>query len=130
MFKKTITPRISETNLTGHIGHSAIPVWLEEGYADIIKLFDPDPHRPPLILAHVEIDYIGEIFLGKDVTLITGVAKVGKTSLTLYQEISQNGRLCAQARSVFVRFDYETRQPRPIEDHLRVTLTSHRFTPE
>ena len=44
MFKKTLTTRLSELNGARHIGHNVIPVWLEEGYIEIIKLYNPELH--------------------------------------------------------------------------------------
>jgi acyl-CoA thioester hydrolase len=105
MFRKTITPRISELNGARHIGHYVIPVWLEEGYIEIIKLFNPDlqwESETALFLVNLNIDYMHELILGRDVEIITGVKKIGKTSLVLDQKIFQAGILCAKAASTFV----------------------------
>jgi len=55
MLKKTITPRISETNMTKHIGNNTIPVWLKVGYADIFRLFNRNPVEPCLIIVNLNI---------------------------------------------------------------------------
>lgn len=66
MLKKIITPRISETNITGHIGHTEIPVWLEEGYEEIIRLFSRNLAEPSLITVNMNMDFLHEIFFGKE----------------------------------------------------------------
>jgi len=125
MFKKAITPRISETNMTRHIGHNAIPVWLEEGYADILRLFNPDLSDPGLIMVNLNVDFLKEIFLGKDVEVRTGVKKIGSSSFVLYQEIHQEGRLCVRASTTFVHFDYTTHKPVPIPASAYDMLKAH-----
>lgn len=125
MFNRIITPRISETNIRQHIGHSAIPVWLEEGYIEILRLFGPDLARPPLIMVNLNMDFIGEIFLGRDVEIRTGVKKIGSSSLHLQQEIHQDGRICVRSSTTFVHFDYETRTPIPIPGDVCDRLREH-----
>lgn len=113
MFKKTITPRISELNGARHIGHYVLPVWLEEGYIEIIKLFNPELHwetETTLFLVNMNIDYMHEMILGKDVEVVTGIKKIGKTSLVLNQKIFQAGVLCAKAASTFVNFNNNSKK--------------------
>ena len=90
MFKKIITPRISETNITRHIGHTAIPVWLEEGYEEIIRLFSQNFAEPSLITVNLNMDFLHEIFFGKDVEILTSVKKIGTSSFVLHQEVYQD----------------------------------------
>jgi acyl-CoA thioester hydrolase len=90
MLKKTITPRISETNITRHIGHNAIPVWLEEGYLEIFSLFNQNIAEPCLITVNLNMDFLNELFFGKDVEILTRVKKIGTSSLVLHQEVNQN----------------------------------------
>ncbi|HOK05609.1 MAG TPA: thioesterase family protein [Syntrophales bacterium] len=125
MFVRTITPRVSETNLTGHVGHSAVPVWLEEGYAEILRLFSENPAEPALIMVNINIDYLREIFFGRDVRIETGVKKVGRTSLVLGQELFQEGALCVRSETTFVHFDYKRRRPLPIPPAIRPILEGH-----
>jgi len=125
MFKKVITPRISETNITRHIGHNAIPVWLEEGYAEVFQLFNQDITKPCLIMVNLNMDFLNEIFLGKDAEVHTGVKKIGSSSLVLHQEIQQDGKLCVRSSTTFVHFDYLTHKPLPIPHDVRDMLGEH-----
>lgn len=105
MFRKTLTPRISELNGARHIGHYVIPVWLEEGYIEILRLFNPNldwDAEMALFLVNMNIDYKHEMVLGQDVEVITGVRKIGRTSVVLQQKIFQAGTFCGQAASTFV----------------------------
>ena len=125
MFKKIITPRISETNITGHIGHTVIPVWLEEGYEEIILLFSGNLAEPSLITVNMNIDFLHEIFFGKNVEIITSVKNVGTSSFVLHQEVYQDGKLCVRASTTLVHFDYATHKPDPIPKTFRDILKEH-----
>ena len=125
MFKKIITPRISETNITRHIGHNAIPVWFEEGYAEILQLFSQDLTNPCLIMVNLNMDFMKEIFLGRDVEVRTGVKKIGTSSFILNQQIYQDKKLCVRGATTFVHFDYGTHKPVPIPLFVRDTLRKH-----
>ena len=125
MFKKIITPRISETNITRHIGHTAIPVWLEEGYEEIIQLFSRNLAEPSLITVNMNMDFLHEIFFGKDVEILTGVKKIGTSSFVLHQEGYQDGKLCVRASTTLVHFDYSTHKPGPIPKTFLDILNEH-----
>ena len=125
MLKKIITPRISETNITGHIGHTEIPVWLEEGYEEIIRLFSQDLAEPSLITVNMNIDFLHEIFFGKDVEILTSVKKVGTSSFILHQEVYQDSTLCVRASTTLVHFDYSTHKPDSIPKTVRDILKEH-----
>ena len=125
MFKKIITPRISETNITRHIGHTVIPVWLEEGYEEIIRLFSQELAEPSLITVNMNMDFLHEIFFGKDVEILTTVKKVGTSSFILHQEVYQDRILCVRASTTLVHFDYSTHKPHPIPKTVRDILKEH-----
>ena len=125
MFKKIITPRISETNITRHIGHTAIPVWLEEGYAEIIRLFSQNLAAPSLITVNMNMDFLHEIFFGKDVEILTSVKKIGTSSFVLHQEVYRDRKLCVRASTTLVHFDYSTHKPAPIPKSVRDILKEH-----
>jgi acyl-CoA thioester hydrolase len=125
MFKKIITPRISETNITRHIGQNAIPVWLEEGYAEIFRLFNQNLAEPSFISVNLNMDFLHEIFFGKDVEMLTSVKKIGTSSFVLQQEIYQDRKLCVRASTTLVHFDYSTHKPDPIPKTVRDILKEH-----
>lgn len=128
MFKKTITPRISELNGARHIGHYVIPVWLEEGYIEILRLFNPDLNWDAVIslfLVNMNIDYKHEMVLNKDVEVVTGVKKIGKTSLVLDQKIFQAGILCAKCASTFVNINSNSKKAIAISPFTVEKLKEH-----
>jgi acyl-CoA thioester hydrolase len=127
MYKKVLSPRISEVNGAGHIGHNVIPVWFEEGLIEILKLFDPDlkPKDSMLVMTNINIDYIQQIFLSAVVEIITGVKKIGNSSLVLDQKIYQSGQLCVKGKATYVNFSRESKKSTPIPPLIRQALKEH-----
>jgi len=126
MIKKTISPRISETNLAKHIGHHAIPVWLEEGFAELINMFVTDENvLPGIAMVNINIDFIKEMFLGSDVDITTVVKRIGDSSFVLLQEIYQKQSLCARGTVTFIHFDASTKKAKTIPDDIRLKLEQH-----
>lgn len=127
MFEKQITPRFCETDALGHVSNTALPVWFEDARQPVFELFTPDLDLAnwPLILARFEIDFRAQIFYGQEVTLKTGISKLGNSSLEVYQEAWQNGELAAAGKTVLVHFDYKNQKKAPIEGALRALLEQH-----
>lgn len=127
MYRKILSPRISEVNGAGHIGHNVAPVWFEEGLIEIIKLFDPELRAEDslLILTNINIDYVDQIFLIEDVEIVTGIKKIGNASLVLNQKIYQSGKLCVKAKATYVHFSRRVNKSAPIPSAVRQVLKEH-----
>ena len=127
MLQETITPRFSETDALGHINNTVIPVWFEQARRPIFQLFTPDldPKQWRLIIARIEIDYIGELRYGHDITIRTSVAKIGNASFHIAQEVLQTGEIRAKGLAILVHYDYQNHQSKPIPIHIRHKLEQH-----
>ncbi|WP_156289642.1 acyl-CoA thioesterase [Oceanobacillus salinisoli] len=127
MLKKVIEPRVSETDGVGHINNTTIPVWLEAARNPIFKLFTPDNSFKnwKLILLNVNIDYLDQVYFGKEVEVFTWVKKIGNSSMELYEEIHQEGRVCIKGKVVYVNFNLEEQQPERIPDEIRKELEKY-----
>jgi acyl-CoA thioester hydrolase len=125
MEEMTIRPRFSETDALGHISNTTLPVWFEAARTCIFERVHPALTFDdwPLIVARFEVDLKSQLFVGSDVTVRTGVEKIGNRSLTVYQEAWQKGVLAARGRTVFVYFDYGEQRSRRIPDAVRERLS-------
>jgi acyl-CoA thioester hydrolase len=129
-FEISIRPRISETDMMGHINNVAVVAWFEEGRTYLTRQFLPVLEGlPPFILARIEIDYRAQIYFGDEVLIRTGVESIGNSSVAIKQEILQRGRTCAQARSVMVHFDDDTQRSKSLPQHLREGFSAYLLTP-
>lgn len=128
MHRLVITPRFYETDAFGHINNTVVAGWFETGRAAVFELF-ADPDRPavmPLILARIEVDFVGQIYYGADVEIRTRVGDLGNSSFEVLQEAWQKETLVARGRAVQVHFDHATQRSAPLPDDKRKLLEALR----
>ncbi|WP_114417962.1 acyl-CoA thioesterase [Marinospirillum perlucidum] len=127
MFTYALTPGFTDTDALGHINNTRLPVWFELARNDVFKLFTPDldPKKWELILARIEVDFVGELFYGKDVEIRTYIERVGKSSFTVGQEAWQEGTLGAKGQATLVYYSFTNKASQPIEGELRASLEAH-----
>ncbi len=127
MFTKTITPRFGDVDGLRHINNTLLPVWFELGREPFFRYFNPDMQLEGwnLIMAHIDVDFLVPMVLGKDVEIRTAVAKIGRSSFTVRQEAWQDGVLSASGNAVIVHYDFQSAVPRPIPDSIRPLLEEH-----
>lgn len=129
MWKKSVTPRFGDVDGLRHINNTMLPVWFELARDPLFKLFHPDLDRAlqewQLIMAKITVDYTAQMRLGSDIDILTFVKKIGRSSLTVYQEAWQNGELGAKGEAVIVYYDFEALKSIPIPDHIREELENH-----
>ncbi|WP_111656015.1 acyl-CoA thioesterase [Isoalcanivorax indicus] len=120
----TLTPRFYETDAFGHINNTVVAGWFETGRATVFELFaEADkPAVMPLILARIEVDFVGQIYYGAEVEIRTRVGELGNSSFEVLQEAWQKGALVARGRAVQVHFDHATQRSAPLSDDKRRLL--------
>ena len=74
------------------------------------------------VLAHVDMDYVDELFYGNDVEIAITDVKVGNTSLTVECAMHQDNRLAVKGRAVLVRMDMASRTKQRIPDSIREAI--------
>jgi acyl-CoA thioester hydrolase len=127
MFITKIQPRVSETDGAGHINNTTIPIWFEAGRDEIFKLFTPDFSFKnwKLVLANMNIDFVHELFYGKEVIIQTWIDRIGNSSFIVKEEIYQEGRLSAKGTAAYVNYDFLQKKSEPIPEHIREILKEH-----
>ncbi len=127
MFVEKIQPRLSETNLAGHIGYVVLPAWFEQANEKIYRLFIPELGKKKwsLIVVKFELECLAEIFHDNKVTIETRVQKIGNSSFTISQALRKDGKTAARARTKMVYFDYQKKKSQVIPKALRQLLVEH-----
>lgn len=127
MFKTVIRPGFSDTDALGHINNTRLPVWFENAREPVFRLFTPtmDLENWPLILAHLSVDFTGQMYFDKDVIITTEIAKLGNSSLTVKQSAWQDNSCVAVGHAVMVHFSYKTNSSSHIPDDIRAELEKH-----
>jgi acyl-CoA thioester hydrolase len=122
-YEISIRPRVSETDMLGHINNVALMGWFEEGRSYMVReALGKPPRMPPFVLARMETDFRHQLFFGEEARVRTDVERLGNTSVIVRQRIEQGGRLCAEARCVLVHFNHETQRPSPLPERIRASL--------
>ncbi len=118
MFTTTITPRFYETDAFGHINNTVITGWFETAREPIFRMFNPDMQikNLPLILARIEVDFVGQIYYGQDITI---------QSFIVGHEAWQNNQCLARGKAVQVYFDFATQHSSRIPEQYREQLAQH-----
>jgi len=76
----------------------------------------------------LDLNYIKNAYFGYDVEIRTYLIKLGKSSITLYQEVWQNGILRFTGKSVIIYYDYIKQENNTIPKNIRNKLIKHLTT--
>ncbi|MBT1451708.1 acyl-CoA thioesterase [Glaciecola sp. XM2] len=124
MLSDTFPVRFYETDALKHVSNTVLVGWFEAARFPIFKMFTPtlDLDNWPLILANYNVDFLEQIFMSSDVTVKTGIQRIGKSSFVVYQELWQDELLKAKGTTTLVHFDYQTKRSAPIPADVRAQL--------
>lgn len=124
-FRTDIQVRFNDTDALGHLNNTSYALYAEQGRVEFMDSFRAEGVFPDgvfVILARLELDFVRQVRYRDSVHVLTRVAKLGRTSLTLEQEVYGNGEVAARVKSVVVVFDYSAQKPTPIPDEARALL--------
>ncbi|MEN3793128.1 thioesterase family protein [Fulvimarina sp. MAC3] len=111
--------RFADMDRQGHINNVAFMEFFEQARTEVI--YDPeDPLVPDgcaFVIAHIAIDFIGEMLWPGTVQTGTRVQSIGTSSIKIEQALFQNGKPCAKAFSVVVLTDTTTRRSTPLPEN-------------
>jgi len=126
MFTITVYPRFGDLDALGHINNTVPSFWFESGRTQVLKMFDPDLKVDrktfPLIIAHLDYDFLDQLYLTHDVQIKTWISKIGTKSFTVSHEAWQDRRLCVKGNAIIVHFDFNKQVTTPIPDDKRKLL--------
>ena len=129
MFTMKVTPRFGDIDVLGHINNTVPCVWFEMGRTPLLGLFAPDfkieRNTFPLIIAHTDYDFTGQMYIHSDVEIKTWISRIGTKSFTVSHEAWQGDVLGVKGNVVIVYYDFNTSQTIPIPDDKRKLLEEH-----
>lgn len=131
-FRTDIQVRFNDTDMLGHLNNTSYALYAEQGrvaFMDEARRGGAFPEGVFVILARLELDFLRQLRYGDRVHVLTRVAKLGRTSVTLAQEIYGDDALAARAVSVVVVFDYSLQKPALIPEGVRELLEPYRLQP-
>jgi acyl-CoA thioester hydrolase len=127
MLSFTITPRFGEIDGLGHINNNIVPMWFETARNPYFRFFNPelDIKQWDLILARFEVDFLNQMYYGKDVEIRSRISRIGRSSFEIFQEAWQDGKLGAKGTAVIVHYDFTAQKSQTIPDEIRKKLEAH-----
>lgn len=130
MYEKVLSPRVSETDGVGHINNTTLPVWFEAARNPLFALFTPDHDfaKWKMVIVKTTLEFISQIYFGQDVEIKVWIKKIGNSSLELYEELHQNGNLCARNIAVYVNYDLQAQKSEKIPEEIRDELKKHLYS--
>ena len=107
--------RFSDLDRQNHVNNAVFATFFESGrvvllYNEEYGLMTPGAS---FVLAHLSIDFLGEIRWPGEVEIGTAIAAIGNSSLRVNQALFVEGVCVATAENTLVMVDKATRKPRP-----------------
>lgn len=112
-----IQVRFFDTDAIGHISSSAYFQYMETARTDFFMEIAKTDTVPTSVVVNLNIDYIGEVQFGEDISVETWCSKVGNKSMVINNNIYAGERLAAKGRVTVVAFDTETRSACSLPEH-------------
>lgn len=109
--------RFGDTDMFGHVNNAAFATYVESARLAFFRdrlgatLDRPGGEAGGIILARLAIDFRKQLHYGATAYVTTAVARIGRTSITLKQEVVSDGAVVADADTVIVTFDYQQQCP-------------------
>jgi acyl-CoA thioester hydrolase len=113
--RTVVTIRFGDLDRQGHVNNAVFATFFESGR--VLILYDEEygliTPGASFVLAHLSIDFLGEMRWPGEVEIGTGIAAVGNSSLEVSQALFVNGVCVATSENTLVMVDKETHKPRP-----------------
>lgn len=114
-YRTVETIRFGDLDRQNHVNNAVFATFFESGrvivlYGEEYGLIVPDAS---FVLAHLSIDFLGEMRWPGEVEIGTAIARVGNSSIGMDQALFVNGVCVATADNTLVLVDKTTRRPQP-----------------
>ena len=113
--------RWNDLDAFGHVNNANYLTYVQESRADFTwwsrKRAGETPLLMDMVVARAEVDFIEPIYEGGfDLDVEIWVTKIGNASFDLVYQMSSNGTIFANAKTVQVAVSMETKKSRPLSD--------------
>jgi acyl-CoA thioester hydrolase len=110
--------RWSDPDSLGHVNHARALSLIEDAR---LAMNDGAVAGRSIILARLEVDYLRQLYyrVGERPCVSSWVTRIGTKSVTMRQELVQDGEVAIRADAVLVMFDFTTDTSRPLTDDER-----------
>lgn len=127
-FTASVSVRVGDINYGGHLGHDSLITLLHQARVDFLQYLgasELDCFGTGLIMRRLEVDYLGEAFLGDVLQVEMHIAALRPSRFSISYTAAAGGRTIAKAMTVMVAFDYQARQVAPLSDAFRAAAEEY-----
>lgn len=109
--------RWGDSDAFGHVNHARVLGLLEDAR---LAMAGPGPGAG-IILARLEVDYLRQVHyrVSEHLTVSSTITRLGRSSIGMRQELTQDGEVALRAEMVLVNFDYAADATSPLTDGQR-----------
>jgi acyl-CoA thioester hydrolase len=117
--------RFRDLDPMGHVNNAVFLTYLEQARIAFFEQqgLSVELDDMNLIVARIEIDFRAPVRLGQEVEIAVRTARFGTKSFDFEYELTIDGEIVAEAKSVQVAYDYGRREPVPLPDEWREKLS-------
>ncbi|MBO9419035.1 acyl-CoA thioesterase [Labrenzia sp. R4_2] len=116
--------RYADTDRQGHVNNAVFATFLETGRTEVIYGEALADTGASFVIARLELDFMAEVNWPGEVQIGTVVQDVGRSSFKLHQKIFQDSKAVAQAVTVIVQMNNESRRSHPLTDRAKDRLNT------
>jgi acyl-CoA thioester hydrolase len=126
MFVHREPVRFRDLDPMGHVNNAVFLTYVESARIAFLQHLGAAPTLEDLgiIVARIEIDFRAPVRLGDEVEVSVSVSRFSEKSFGLDHELSVDGTVVAEAKTVLVTYDYSKREPVPIPGEWREKLAA------
>ncbi len=115
--------RYADTDRQGHVNNAVFSTFLETGRVEFLfgakKIFSADCS---FVVAAIELKLLAEINWPGQVDIGTGIARIGNSSIRIFQKLFQDGKTVAISESVIVHVSNAGTGSVPLSEEAKVAL--------
>lgn len=114
--------RYADTDRQGHVNNAVFATFLETGRVEVLLGEGLAETGAAFVIARLELDFLAEVTWPGEVEIGTAVQEIGRSSFKLFQKVFQDGGPVAQAVTVIVQMNEQSRRSQPLSDSARTRL--------
>lgn len=118
--------RYADTDTQGHVNNAVFSTFLETGRVEILynQSHPLLSQNSSFVIASLKLEYKKEIKWPGVVNIGTGIVKVGRSSITIFQKLFQDEECVAQAETVIVQVNNSSKQSESLSDESKKILST------
>ncbi len=119
--------RFADKDTVGHVNNAAFSSFFETGRLELLYKGGIKEHAPnsAFVLVQCNINFRTEISWPGRVDMGTGIARIGRTSISVVQALYNEGICAATSDSVIVLMDKATRKTSPLPPKVVALLETY-----